>query len=171
MNRTHGPAKGAQHSSVCRARLDADLEADPLKGPKLEEDRKRATERDRRLAEVKRVKGAEAPGPVKRTCTESAAESAEPAEHRPTDVQDRFRQNTDIVPIQGQPAGSSGDPVDPPNEPGAKRPKYVPGFRGCLKREHPIVGAEQQATRPPPGLVIKVLSPQDTTTEVDATPR
>ena len=132
--------KGAQHTSVCRARLEADLETDPLKGPKLEEYRKRAMERDRKLAEVKRVKGAEAPGPVKRTCTESAAESAEPAEHRPTDVQDRFRPNLDIVPTQGQPAGSSGDPVDRSSEPGAKRPKYVPGLRGMFEERIPERG-------------------------------
>ena len=83
-------------------------------------------------------------------------------------MQDRFGQTMDIVPIQGQPAGSSGDPVDPPTEPEAKRPKYVPGLRGCLKREHPVAGAEQQATRPPPGLAIEEGKPPDTSnTAVD----
>ena len=56
MERTFGPAKGMSHTQACRARVEKEIEDDPCKRGKLEEDRKRAEERDRALPDDKRPK-------------------------------------------------------------------------------------------------------------------
>ena len=128
MERTFGPAKGMSHTQACRARVEKEIEDDPCKRGKLEEDRKRAEERDRALPEDKRHKKL------------------------------RFTENPEIVEIPprdcsmtGHPAGSSSDREYPKAEPHPKRNRVEPEqSKPNLKRDRPEDGEkpETQAARP-----------------------